>query len=112
MNVLPFIIIFCAVVTFAAGQILFKHAMETSHRGFDRIFARFFVPGIVSMTISFFLTLGLLQRFDLSWIYPFQGLNVIIVSVVGGILLKETLSLRLIAGALLISAGVILVSLS
>jgi|ERR1700731_2369529 len=112
MSLLPFIIIFGALITFVAGQILFKHAMETSHRGFDRNFARFFVPGIVSMTISFFLTLGLLQRFDLSWIYPFQGLSVIIVSVIGGILLKETLSFRLIAGALLISIGVILVSLS
>jgi hypothetical protein len=27
------------------------------------------------MTISFFLTLGLLQRFDLSYLYPFQGLR-------------------------------------
>jgi uncharacterized membrane protein len=112
MTVLPFIIIFCALVSFVAGQILFKHAMETSHHGFDRNFARFFVPGIVAMTISFFLTLGLLQRFDLSWVYPFQGLSVIIVSVVGGILLKEKLTLQLIVGSLLISAGVILVSLS
>jgi len=24
------------------------------------------------MTVSFFLTLGLLQRFDLSYLYPFQ----------------------------------------
>ena len=112
MTILPFFIIFCALVSFVAGQILFKHAMETSHHGFDRNFARFFVPGIASMTISFFLTLGLLQRFDLSWVYPFQGLSVIIVSGVGGILLKEKLNLQLVVGALLISVGVILVSLS
>ena len=70
------------------------------------------MPGIVSMTISFFLTLGLLQRFDLSYIYPFQGLSVIIVSVTAAFLLKEKLTLQLTIGALLISLGVVLVSLS
>jgi len=86
--------------------------METSHRGFDRHFAKFFVPGIASMTISFFLTMGLLQRFDLSYVYPFQGLSVIMISVLGGIILKEKLTLPLVLGALLISVGVVLVSLS
>ncbi len=36
------------------------------------------------MTISFFLTLGLLQRFDLSYLYPFQGLSVILITRDGG----------------------------
>jgi transporter family protein len=112
MKILPLFLILCALLTFVTGQLLFKHAMETSHRGFDRHFAKFFVPAIASMTISFFLTLGLLQRFDLSYIYPFQGLSVIIISLMGGVVLKENLSLQLIVGALLISAGVILVSIS
>ena len=64
------------------------------------------------MTISFFLTLGLLQRFDLSYLYPFQGLSVITISLLAAALLKEKLSFRLIAGASVITAGVVLVSLS
>jgi uncharacterized membrane protein len=64
------------------------------------------------MTISFFLTLGLLQRFDLSYLYPFQGLSVIIISVMAAVMLKEKLTLQLIIGALLITAGIVLVSLS
>ena len=112
MRLLPLFLILCALVTFVTGQLLFKHAMETSHRGFDRHFAKFFVPAILSMTVSFFLTLGLLQRFDLSYVYPFQGLSVIIISVAGGILLKEKLSLQLVIGAILISIGVVLVSMS
>ncbi|MEY2485695.1 MAG: hypothetical protein QOH39_1343 [Verrucomicrobiota bacterium] len=113
MNTFPLLLILCSLITFVFGQLLFKHAMETSHRsGFGRKFATFFGLGIASMTVSFFLTLGLLQRFDLSYIYPFQGLSVIIIAVMGGILLKEKLTLQLIAGALLISAGVALVSLS
>src|SRR3954465_7770538 len=112
MNLLPLFLILCSLVTFVTGQLLFKHAMETSHTGSARHFAKFFVPAIACMTISFFLTLGLLQRFDLSYIYPFQGLSVIIVSIAGGVLLKEKLCVQLVLGALLISIGVVLVSIS
>jgi len=68
--------------------------------------------GIVLMTISFFLTLGLLQRFDLSYLYPFQGLSVIFITLMAAVVLKEKLSMRLTVGALLISVGIVLVSLS
>ncbi len=113
MNTWKFVLIFAALITFVTGQLLFKRAMETSHTfGFGRKFARWLVPGIVSMTVSFFLTLGLLQHLDLSYVYPFQGLSVIIISVTAAVLLKEKLTLQLTMGALLISAGIVLVSLS
>ena len=112
MKVLPLFLILFALTAFVSGQLLFKHAMETSHKGFDRNFAKFFLPAIACMTVSFFLTLGLLQRFDLSYVYPFQGLSVIFVSLMGGIILKEKLTVRLLLGALLISVGVVFVSIS
>ena len=113
MKVLPFLLILTALITFVTGQLLFKRAMDNSRRdGFGRQFLKFFIPGIASMTVSFFLTLGLLQRFDLSFVYPFQGLSVIIISVTATFLLKEKLSFQLLLGALLISLGVVLVSLS
>lgn len=113
MKILPFLLIFIALVSFVAGQLFFKRAMEASRgSGFGRQFAIYFFPGVALMTVSFFLTLGLLQRFDLSYIYPFQGLSVIIVSATAAFLLKERLTLQLALGALLISVGVVLVSLS
>jgi len=54
----------------------------------------------------------LLQRFDLSYLYPFQGLTVIFITVMAGVVLKEKLNLRLTIGALLVAAGIVLVSLS
>ena len=63
------------------------------------------------MTVSFFLTLGLLQRFDLSYLYPFQGLSVIFITILAAVVLKK-LSARLTIGALLITAGIVLVSMS
>src|SRR5438128_905771 len=68
--------------------------------------------GILSMTISFFLTLGLLQHFDLSYLYPFQGLSIIIISLLAALILKEKLTWQLTIGAVLITAGVVLVSLT
>lgn len=113
MRLLPFVLIFSALITFVAGQLFFKRAMETAQQaGYGKKFARAFVPGIISMTVSFFITLGLLQRFDLSFVYPFQGLSVIIISVTAAFLLKEKLTLQLVIGALLISLGVMLVSFS
>jgi uncharacterized membrane protein len=64
------------------------------------------------MTISFFLTLGLLQRFDLSYLYPFQGLSVIFITLMAVVVLKEKVNVRLAVGALLISVGIVLVSMS
>jgi uncharacterized membrane protein len=64
------------------------------------------------MTVSFFLTLGLLQRFDLSYLYPFQGLSVIFITIMAALVLKERLTARLTIGALLITAGVVLVAFS
>ncbi len=112
MKILPYFLIFAALVTFVAGQLLFKRAMENSQNGWGRDFLKFFLPGIACMTVSFFLTLGLLQRFDLSFVYPFQGLSVIIISATATFLLKEKLSPQLLLGAFLISLGVIFVSLS
>ncbi len=107
-------LILIALITFVAGQLFLKRAMESASRSSfrDSRFIWLLSAGICSMAISFFLTLGLLQHFDLSYLYPFQGLSIIIISLLAAILLKEKLTLQLTIGALLISAGVALVSLS
>jgi uncharacterized membrane protein len=108
------ILIFISLSTFVAGQLLLKRAMEfTTAGGFrNSRFVSLLCAGIFLMTISFFLTLGLLQRFDLSYLYPFQGLSVIIISLMAAVTLKEKLTLQLTIGSLLISLGLVLVSLS
>jgi uncharacterized membrane protein len=108
------VLILVWLATFVAGQLFFKKAMELSSvTGFrNRKTVAFLSAGIVLMTISFFLNLGLLQRFDLSYLYPFQGLSVIIISLMAEVILKEKLTWRLTIGTLLITAGVVLVSMS
>ncbi len=96
------------------AQLVLKRAMVSiTESGFRNLrFISLVTVGVFLMTISFFLTLGLLQRFDLSYLYPFQGLSVIIITLMAAVMLKERLTLQLTIGTLLISAGIVLVSLS
>jgi len=114
MNWLVFLLIPTALIAFVSGQLFLKRAMESSAvKGFrDRKVVTFLGFGISSMAIHFFLMLGLLGHFDLSYVYPFQGLSVVIISLAAAFFLREKLNLRLTIGALLISAGIVLVSLS
>jgi uncharacterized membrane protein len=111
---LALFLIFVSLAAFVAGQLLLKHAMQsTVDRGFGHsTFLLFITSGTAAMAVSFFLTLGLLQKFDLSYLDPFQGLALIIVSAAAVIFLHEKMTLRLTIGSLLIAAGLVLVSLS
>ena len=114
MSILAFVLIVVSLLSFVVAQLILKRAMEISATNGLRNsrFISLALIGVALMTVSFFLTLGLLQRFDLSYLYPFQGLSVIFIAVTAAIVLKEELSLRLIVGTVLISAGVVLVSMS
>ncbi len=98
------------VTTTVVGQLLLKHAMEGSTTlGFThpRIL-KLFGTGVLALAIS----IGLLQHFDLSFFYPIQGSTVVIITIAAAIFLREKLSLQLVIGSLLISAGIVVVSLS
>ncbi|HVF70310.1 MAG TPA: hypothetical protein VM940_01765 [Chthoniobacterales bacterium] len=113
MTAVALVIVLVALFAAVAGQVLLKKAMESSHSaaGFrSRAVIVPFAIGIALMTLQFFLNLGLLQRYDLSFIYPFQGLSVIIITFAAAITLREKLTFQVIAGSVLISVGVALVS--
>jgi uncharacterized membrane protein len=93
----------CAVI----GNILLKHAMNQHER--SRMF-RFLALGIAVLALNFFLWLGLLPKFPLSYLYPFDGLNRIMVIVGAIVLLKEKVTAPLWGGTILITIGIALVS--
>ena len=114
MSSMAFVVILGWLITFVTGQLLFKRAMDSStKRGFkNRRTIKILSAGVVVMTMSFLLNLGLLQRFDLSYVYPFQGSSIVIIMLLAAVVLKERLTPRLIIGTLLITDGVVLVSIS
>jgi drug/metabolite transporter (DMT)-like permease len=114
MTTISLVLVLAALLAFVAGQLLLKKAMDAANlHGFRSM--KFLWPlavGILLLGAQFFLNLGLLQRYDLSFIYPFQGLSVIIISLAAAIVLREKLTPQLVAGSVLISAGIVLVSLT
>ncbi len=114
MSLLAGILIFVSITCFVAGQILLKHAMDiTARESYSRRHATIvFAAAIAVFAVNFFVNIGLLQRFDLSYFFPFQGLSVILIAFAGAWILKEKLSLRLALGSIVIAAGVVFVSTS
>jgi uncharacterized membrane protein len=114
VSFLAFFFIVVSLLSFVVAQLILKRAMEaTITTGFrNPEFVTKVAAGVALMTISFFLTLGLLQRFDLSYLYPFQGLSVLFITLMAAVVLREKLNARLAVGALLISVGIVLVSMS
>jgi drug/metabolite transporter (DMT)-like permease len=116
MRIVSLGLIAISLLCFVAGQLLLKASLDDKNtqagHGWSPRRTGLFAAGIFGMTVSFFLNLGLLQKLDLSFLFPFQGLSVIIVTLGACAFLKERLTLPLLAGALLITAGVVCVSAS
>ena len=94
-----------------AGQIFFKHAMSRAS-GISMRRVCGLLAGVAVMTVGFFLWLGLLQRFELSYIYPFEGIQRIVLVAAATFFLKETMTRELWLGVTLIVIGTALVSSS
>jgi drug/metabolite transporter (DMT)-like permease len=108
------LLIFASICCYVVGQILLKHATDIAARPvfLRRHSALAFGVAIAAFAANFFINIGLLQRFDLSYLFPFQGATVILIAIAGSYLLREKLTLRLTIGSIVIALGVALVSIS
>ena len=69
MTGLKFVLILISLLTFVAGQLLFKRAMDRSHtHAFGRKFAKWLVAGVASMTISFASVPSTLTASAMNWL--------------------------------------------
>ncbi|MBI3878943.1 MAG: EamA family transporter [Verrucomicrobia bacterium] len=96
------------------GQLLMKHAMNQTNLT-PVPWARFaprFALGVAALSAWFFLWGGLLQRADLSYLFPFEGLSPVLIVFGAALFLKERLTPQSWFGIVLIGAGVAVVSAS
>jgi drug/metabolite transporter (DMT)-like permease len=103
---LAFLLVLISETCSAAGQVFFKHAVD----GHPGVKAAKLTAGVAVMAVGFFLWIGLMSRFQLSYLYPFDGLNRILLMFGASVFLKEKMTLNLWVGVALICAGVLLVS--
>ena len=96
----------CAV----AGQIFLKKTMSWPAGGSKWQRALVFATGVAIMAFGFFIWVGLMAEFDLSFLFPFEGLHYLFVVIAAAIFLRERASWSLLIGLGLIIAGIALVS--
>lgn len=90
-----------------AGQLLLKRGMKATPLN-----VRSLAAGTGLLATWFFLWLGLLARWELSHVFPFEGLNPALLVLGAWLFLKERVSLTGWIGIAMISLGVALVSSS
>ena len=109
-----FLLCIASQLCLVTGQLLLKHAMTQTN--LTPIPWRKVVPlfslGISILTGWFFLWGGLLQRKDLSFVYPFEGMGPALMLIGAWIFLKEKLTLQSCIGIALLSVGIALVAAS
>ena len=88
------------------GQLLLKRGMRRTPIAIGSLGS-----GITLLAVWFFLWLGLLADWDVSRLFPFEGLNPVLVVLGAWIFLKEHVPLLGWMGIGLISLGVVLVSI-
>jgi drug/metabolite transporter (DMT)-like permease len=107
-------LILLSQVCLVAGQLALKAGMSRFNRTprpTGRV-AAFLGLGIALLAAWFFLWMGLLQRFDLSLLYPFQGLTPALTVLAATVVLHERPTWPAAVGVALITAGTALVGLT
>ena len=97
-------------VLIIAGQLHLKQAMGGEPGSKHAV--RKFVIGVGCLAVWFFLWLGLMGRWDLSKLYPFEGLNPAMMAIGAWLFLKEKLPVSAWFGLALVCAGIAAVSTS
>jgi drug/metabolite transporter (DMT)-like permease len=104
-----------AELAMVVGQFLLKVAMHprpTGKRPLRRPRAAFFVLSIAAQALYFFLWLGLLEKFPLSSVYPFEAAAPVLLIVAAVFFLHERLTMRAWMAVGLIFAGLAIISVS
>ena len=117
VNAFEIAIAICVVcqLLMVGGQILLKHAMTEPNAARPSALSsrvRNFTLAIACLTLWFFLWLGLMRRWDLSKLYPFEGLNPVLIALAAWLVLKERLPAKAWVGLVLVCVGIALVARS
>lgn len=103
-----------AQLCLVTGQLLTKHAMNATNLSptpWGKVIARLGL-GVAILAGWFFIWAWLLQKKDLSYIFPFEGISPALIVLGAAVFLKEQPTAQTWAGIGLISLGIVLVAVS
>jgi len=111
---LAVVLVLLSQVAQVGGQVLLKRGMsqvdKTPRRRGPILWG--LGGGIALLTAWFGLWMGLMQKLDLSLLYPFQGLSPVLMVLAARVFLRERAGWRTWLGVALITAGTVLVAFS
>ena len=107
MTLLQLGLVVLAQAAQVAGQVLLKQGMTRTVGRTSRVAA-----GTAMLTFWFLAWLKLLQGLDISYLYPFEGLSLVLLVFASSLLLGERLRGSTWIGVALITTGMILVGLN
>jgi multidrug transporter EmrE-like cation transporter len=107
MTLVQMILVVVAQTAQVGGQLLLKRGMSG-----PRTRILLVVGGVALLTFWFLAWLKLLQGIDISYLYPFEGISLVLLVVAARVLLREQTSPQAWFGVALITSGMILVGLS
>jgi uncharacterized membrane protein len=105
MTTIAIIMVIGCEIALVCGQLLLKRAMSATPPRLTVL-----AGGVVCLSAWFFLWLALLAKWDLSRLFPFEGLNPALVVLGAAVFLKERVPPLTWVGIALISAGVAVVT--
>ena len=96
------------------GELFLKRAMSPGGVRDEEspIAWRWLFAGVACFSLWFFLWLGILARWDISQVYPFDAINSAGIAIAARLVLNERLPARGWLGVALISVGILVVSQS
>jgi len=95
-----------------AGEICFKRAMTDSTDPSLRNRVFWISAGLLGAAAGFFFWLAILPHFPLSYIYPIEAIDRIMLAAAASFFLRERFTPRLLLGIGVIAAGTALVSVT
>jgi multidrug transporter EmrE-like cation transporter len=120
MNMDVILIILAANITAALGQLILKVGMgqigEVDGIYLEKVIQMFTNPivllGLASYAVSTVFWLTALSRKDLSYVYPFFAVTIILVMILSYFVLHEQIGIYRILGVIVIILGILVISRS
>jgi multidrug transporter EmrE-like cation transporter len=107
VTLVQLLLVLVAQTSQVGGQLLLKKGMSGPRTRLSLV-----VGGVALLTFWFLAWLRLLQGLDISYLYPFEGISLVLLVVAARFILHEQTSLHAWVGVALITGGMFLVGLS
>jgi undecaprenyl phosphate-alpha-L-ara4N flippase subunit ArnE len=113
VNVLAIVLAIVSQVAQVAGQVMLKKGMAPANSKRRKpVVALHLGAGVGLLTVWFLIWMGLHQKMELSYLFPFQGVSPVLLVVAAAFLLKERTNWRTWGGIALISVGTVMVAVT